>query len=346
MKIKGLKVFVTGGAGFIGSHIVEELLSSGANITVYDNFSSGSHENLSHIRKHINIVQGDILDFKRLKKAMGNCEVVSHHAAQLEILSCIDDPYKDLKINTEGTLNILEAAKQNRVAMVINASSACIYGQTKSKTSEDYLPAPNWPYGISKLAAEKYAIFYNNFHHLPVINLRYAITYGEREWFRRVLTIFIKRAVLGKSLVVFGDGQQIRDFIYVKDAVKLHNLCLENDSSNGQTYNVGTGTPTKIIDLAYLVSDVTEEVLGKKPSVIQEETAEGEFSKIVTDKKRNPCELMMMLLDIQKATDELNWQPKTSLKEGVKKELNWAINNLHRWKKIYYSKTKKKTKFL
>lgn len=344
MKIKGSKIFVTGGAGFIGSHIVEELLSLGASLTVYDNFSFGSYENLSHIKKHINIVKGDILDLERLQKSMRNHDVVSHHAAQLEIFLSVDNPYRDLEVNTVGTLNVLRAAKLNHVLKVVNASSACIYGQTQSNTPEDYLPVPNWAYGVSKLAAERYGTIYSHYHGLPVVSLRYGITYGEREWFRRVLTVFIKRAILAEPLVVFGDGQQIRDFIYIKDAVRLHNLCIENKAANGQSYNVGTGIPTKIVDLAYLVSEVAEEVMGKKSLVVHEETAEGEFSKLIPYKKRNSAELKMMLLDTQKAYRDLSWRPNTILREGIKKEMVWASENLHCWKKIHYTSSKAYTK--
>ena len=137
--------------------------------------------------------------------------------------------------------------------------------------------------------------------------------------------------------VVFGDGQQIRDFIYVKDAVHLHNLCIENELVNGRSYNVGTGIPTKIVDLAYLVSEVAEKVLDKNPLVIHEETAEGEFSKLIPDKKRNPAELKIMLLDPQKAYRDLSWQPTTTLREGIAKEMIWASENLHRWEKPHYT---------
>jgi UDP-glucose 4-epimerase len=337
MRIEGSKILVTGGAGFIGSHIVEELLALGASVTVYDNFSFGNYENLSGFRDDVRIEEGDILDFDRLERAIKGHDIVSHHAAQLEIFLSVEDPYRDLEINTIGTLNVLRAAKLNQVSKVLNASSACIYGQTEAKTSEDYLPVPNWAYGVSKLAAERYGTIYSRYHELPVVNLRYGITYGEREWFRRVLPIFIKRAIIGETLVVFGEGRQVRDFVYVKDAVRLHNICIENESANGECYNVGTGTPTKIVSLAHLVSEVAEEILGNRVTVIHEETEEGEFSKIVPNKRRNPAELKMMLLDPAKTNKELNWKAEITLREGIKRELIWASKNLHRWENIHYS---------
>ncbi|WP_406656587.1 NAD-dependent epimerase/dehydratase family protein [Methanolobus sp. ZRKC2] len=337
MKIKESKVFVTGGAGFIGSHIVEELVALGAEVTVYDDFSFGKLDNLAHIKNEINIVEGSILDFELLKNEMKEHDVVSHQAAQLEIFLGADNPIQDLNINTIGTLNVLKAAKVNEVRKVINASSACIYGQTISRTAEDYLPMPNWEYGVSKLAAERYGTIYSKYKNLGVVNLRYAIAYGEREWYRRVLTIFIKRAIQNKPLVVFGDGKQIRDFVYVKDVVKLHNLCIENEAANGQSYNVGTGTSTTIIDLANLVADVAEDVLEYRPTIIFEETKEGDYSKLVPDKKRNTAELNVMLLDIEKAYKELGWKPKTALEQGIRNEMIWAVNNLEYWNKIHYT---------
>jgi len=246
-----LKILITGGAGFIGSHIAESLIAAGHEIIIYDNFSTGIMENIEEINsKNIELINGDILDLKKLIKAMDGVDIVSHHAAQLEIFVGIDEPEKDLSINTVGTLNVLESAKQNNVKKVINASSACIYGQTNQATGEDDPTEPNWAYGVSKLAAEKYANIYSKYKKLPVTNLRYGIVYGEREWFRRVLPIFIKKVINKQSPVVFGEGKQIRDFIYVTDLVDFHNKCLFNDKANGETFNVGSGLPITIVELA------------------------------------------------------------------------------------------------
>jgi len=330
-----LKILITGGAGFIGSHIADSLNVAGHDIVIYDNFSTGLMENIEEINsENIELINGDILDLNKLIKAMKGVDIVSHHAAQLEIFVGIDEPEKDLSINTVGTLNVLNAAKQNNVKKVINASSACIYGQTDKETIENDLTDPNWAYGVSKLAAEKYANIFSKYKNLPVTNLRYGIVYGEREWFRRVLPIFIKRIINGKSPIVFGKGNQIRDFIYVGDAVELHNKCLFDEAANGETFNVGTGIPTKIVELAKTACMLVDEGL----EVLHEDLKEGEFSSFVNGKKRNIDELGIMLLNSNKARDILNWEPKTSLLEGMKKEYNWAINNLYRWEKILSSK--------
>ena len=327
-----MKVMVTGGAGFIGSHIVDSLLAKGYRVVIYDNFSSGTKENIEHIdSKNLDVVEGDILDFEKLSSVMEGCDYVSHHAAQLEIFLAYEDPLRDLEVNTIGTLNVIRAAKEAGVRKVINASSACVYGQTNEPSKESDDPTPNWDYGVSKLAAEKYGRIYSDYKGLPVVSLRYAIVYGEREWFRRVLPIFIKRVLNQQSPVVFGSGDQIRDFIYVGDVVELHNLCLEEERANGHVFNVGTGAATSVESLAEMASKLGT----KELPVIYEETKEGEFSALIEGKRRNSSELKTMLLDMSKVHSVLGWQPSVKLQEGLYKEYVWAKSNITRWDKIY-----------
>jgi UDP-glucose 4-epimerase len=149
----------------------------------------------------------------------------------------------------------------------------------------------------------------------------------------RVLTIFIKRVIQNKPPVIFGKGDQYRDFIYVDDVVKIHNLCLIDKRADGKIYNVGSGEKTTIRELAKLVIRVS----GKDLKPITEQVKEGEFSKIVKDKKRNPSELKGMCLGIKKAKIELGWKPRISLVEGIEREIKWAEKNLFRWKKVHYT---------
>ncbi len=328
-----MKVLVTGGAGFIGSHIVDRLLNDGHEVVVYDNLTTGTLENLESRKNEIRFCQDDILNFESLCTAMSGVELVSHHAAQLEIFRGSDDPEYDLEVNTKGTLNVLKAAKKCGVRKIINASSACIYGQVDGLTPESHDLSPNWNYGVSKIAAEKYCDIYSAYHDLPVVNVRYGITYGEREWYRRVLTIFIKRAALNEPIVVFGDGDQVRDFVYVGDVVDFNMQCMNNDVANGRSYNVGTGIATTINQLAESVGRVS----GNNIEIVHEETPEGDFSKLVPEKRRNSEELKTMLLDISKARSELGWQPMVPLEDGIKSEMSWLENNMHRWKKVLYT---------
>ena len=252
-------VLITGGAGFIGSHLVDDLLAGGHAVTVFDNFSSGSRENLAAVIDDVEIVTGDILDRDALVAAARGKDVVSHQAAQLEITKCMEDPIGDLRTNLIGTLNVLEAARQAGVERLINASSACIYGQAVAPPSdEDAHPHdPNWSYGASKLAAEKYAQVFSQDYGFPAFSLRYGIVYGPREWYGRVLTIFLKRALERRAPVIFGEGEQLRDFVFVDDVVTVHRACMETDLTGAHSFNAGTGIATSIAQLAQLVCEVT-----------------------------------------------------------------------------------------
>lgn len=334
-----MKVFLTGGAGFIGSHIAESLVQEGHHVIIYDNFSSGNYLNIKHLdNTKVKIIEGDILDYKKLQSAMFGCDYISHHAAQLEIYRASEDPSFDLTINTIGTLNVLKSAITNKITKMINISSACVYGQTPILTDETAPTSPNWTYGVSKLAAEKYCQIYTSQHNIKITNLRYGIVYGEREWYRRVLTIFIKRAVEKKSLVIFENGDQIRDFIYIGDVVKFNNVCMQSKISENRTYNVGTSIPTTVTQLANTVQAVSKELLNYQPEIIFENLEEGAHSINIPDKKRNISDLNRMQLGIRNAERDLNWKPEFDLANGIKKEMAWYLNNIERWQKVTYSK--------
>ncbi|GAC1352464.1 MAG: SDR family oxidoreductase [Polyangiales bacterium] len=334
MRIAGSRVLITGGAGFIGSHLTESLVSAGAKVRIFDNFSSGLRENLAHVKDDVEVVTGDILDADALGRAMKGCDVVSHQAAQLEITHCIDDPIDDLRTNTVGTLNVYIAAKNNGVQKILNASSACVYGQAVDPPShEDRSPTnPNWAYGASKLVAEKYGKIWTDFHKIPVVSFRYAIVYGEREWYGRVLTIFLKRILEGKAPVVFGGGDQIRDFTYVGDLVRLHNAAFESDAANGEVFNVSTAAATTVKELSALVCEVTATPL--KP--IFEDIPVGGRSAQVDGRMRLPSELKEMHLDNAKAKRILGWTPAVTPREGIAREWAWLREHAARWQKMSY----------
>jgi UDP-glucose 4-epimerase len=335
LTLSGAKILVTGGAGFIGSHIVDDLVESGAEVTIFDNFSTGNTENLEGASAKVEVVEGDITDASGIRDACVGMDFVSHQAAQLEIFRSTDDPVQDLEVNTIGTLNVLDGALRAGVGKVVAASSACVYGQTDGATDETSMPVPNWTYGVSKLAAERYCTIYNEYRGLPTVSLRYGIVYGEREWYRRVLTIFIKRAVERESLVVFGDGTQARDFVHVSDVVKMNRACMSDDRANGHVFNVGTGIGTTVNELAELV---VAECVPELP-ITREDVAEGEFSQLVPDKRRNHSELQLMLLDSSLAERVLDWKPVKQLSDGVREEYEWLLNNPQRFQSIKYTET-------
>ncbi|MEM1562257.1 MAG: GDP-mannose 4,6-dehydratase [Candidatus Bathyarchaeia archaeon] len=331
--LKGKNVMVTGGAGFIGSHLVEEYLRQGAEkVIVYDNFSSGTMENLSHIEdSRLKIVRGSVLDFSLLSEIIKREEIhiIDHQAANIEVYSSILDAGKDAEINIFGTLNVLNAALKGRVEKILFASTAAVYGEAKSiPQNEEHPLEPHWPYGVSKLCAERYCVQYNKLYGLATISFRYSIVYGPREWFGRVLTFFIKRIFLeNKPPVIYGDGNQIRDYIYVKDVVKAHMLAVKNDNINGQVFNISSGRGISIKDLAYLLLEIS----GKNLGVIFDNPREGEASPYQPERIRLPHELRFLILDNRKAREMLGWKPETDLRSGLVEEIKWIIKNPERW---------------
>ena len=333
MKIKGSKIIVTGGAGFIGSHIVDALVKKGARVKVYDNFSSGFMDHLANVKSEVEIIKGDILDIDKLDKAIKGCNVVVHQAAQLEIARCMENPIEDLTTNTVGSLNIFNSCLKNNVLKVVWASTAGVYGQLleRPQKEDSHTNNPNWQYGVSKLAVEKYANIYNEMYGLPIVSLRYSIVYGPREWWGRVLSIFLKKALESKPLIIFGDGKQTRDFIYVNDIVELNLLSIEKDFKNHLILNGSTQKEVSINELAQTVKKAL-----KRPDleiIYDKITEEGEMSKKI-GRIRLPSELKAMKMSYLKAKKILGWKPTVELEDGLRREYEWLKDNSHLWKKI------------
>lgn len=325
-----MKVFLTGGAGFIGSHIAESLVGLGHDVTIYDNFSSGSMANLHAVAGKVRIREGDILDKAGMIAACPEgVDVVSHQAAHLEIFKCIADPVEDLSNNTVGTINVLELARQKGIPRVINASSACVYGQAVcAPQPEDHPKRPNWPYGASKLAAEEYARIYMETFGIKVVSFRYGIVYGPREWYGRVLTMFLARVLNGLPPVVFGDGSCVRDFIHVGDVVDFHNRCLGSDSVWGTSFNVGTGAGTSVKALAGMVCEVAG--AGRlKP--VYEDVPEGGVSSNMPTRRRIPQELKQMVLSGELAKRLTGFVATRNLRDGIREEYEWLRGHPDRW---------------
>jgi UDP-glucose 4-epimerase len=335
MKLAGMRVLVTGGAGFIGSHLVERLAADGARVRVLDNFASGDRANLAAVQGDVEIIEGDIRDANTVRSAMQGCEVVSHQAAQLEISRCLADPVDDLLSNTVATINVLDAAVRAGVRRLIYASSACVYGQPVYIPSDEakHPTDPNWAYGVSKLACEKYAAIFSAQSGIPMTGLRYAIVYGPREWYGRALTIFLKRLLGGQCPVVFGDGKQLRDFTFVGDVVDLHARLLVQEPPDHEVFNVSTGVATTIVDMARRAVKVS----GKNLEIVHEEISPGERSQLVENgRMRLPSELNALVLDPAKARKRLGWTAKTSLDEGVRQEWEWLLARPERWQQMRY----------
>jgi UDP-glucose 4-epimerase len=331
MEIEGKNILITGGAGFIGSHLGDRFIKENANnIIVYDNFSTGNMKNLDKNldMKVVKIIKGDILDIKKLNKAMKNVDIVSHHAAELEVFTGINNVIHDMRVNIEGTLNVLNAALNNEVKKVIYASSGGVYGQAKYIPENEKHPLdPHWPYGVSKLGGEKYCLQYSLLYGLPTVSLRYGIVYGPREWFGRVLTMFIKRTLEGKAPIIFGNGKQRRDYVYIDDIVDGNILATKSEKANGLVFNIGGNNSYSITEIAQIIVNIINPDI--KP--IYDDPAPGESSKYQPNRKRLPGELKEFILDSSLIKEILNYEPKIHIQEGIRSEINWIKNNLELW---------------
>jgi UDP-glucose 4-epimerase len=333
MQLSGSRIFMTGGAGFIGSHFVRDLVGAGATVTIYDNFSSGLEDNIAGV-EGVRVVRGDILEYDDLRNALDGHDAVSHQAAQLEITRSIGTPVFDLTTNTIGTLNVLRAMSELGVPKLVEASSAGVYGQaTRDPQTEEDATDPNWEYGVSKLACEKYAaIACERNPHLSVASLRYAIVYGEREWFGRVLTLFLERALNGLAPVVFGDGSQVLDFVYVGDITALHRKCFEAEFEGHLVLNGSTAVGTSVVELANAVCEIT----GAADEPVYEDLAEGKRSELVNGRMRLPSELQRMRMSYARAQATVGWLPEVALRDGIEREWKWLQDNRHRWTEMSY----------
>jgi UDP-glucose 4-epimerase len=333
VKINGKRILITGGAGFIGSHLADEYAEEGAGkIIVFDDFSTGRMENLEHLKgEHIKVVRGSILNAKLLDETVKKeeVEIIDHEAAELEVYTGILNARKDARINIVGTLNVLNAATQNRVEKVLFASSGAVYGEAEHLPVDENHPlTPHWPYGVSKLSAERYCVQYHRLYGLDTTSFRYSIVYGPREWYGRVLTMFIKRIFLeDKPPVVFGDGEQVRDFVFVKDLVKAHVKAIGNSRVSGEVFNLSFGKGISMKELAETLIKLS----GKKLETIFDNPPEGEASGFQPERVRLKGELKRFVLSNVKAKKMLEWSPSTDFEEGVSKELEWLKHNRQRW---------------
>ncbi len=324
------RILITGGAGFIGSHLVDRFVKEGAEeVIVYDNFCTGNRENLKDAEKsgRVTIIEGDILDYDLLKRSIEGVDLVSHHAAELEVFTGIEDPTHDLRTNIEGTLNVVKACLENDVLKLIYASSGGVYGPAKYLPEDEEHPTiPQWPYGVSKLAGERYCTMASQLYGLPTVSLRYSIVYGPREWYGRVLTLFIKRVSEGLPPVIFGDGLQTRDYVYISDAVDANLIFMKKRKGDGDYFNIGSGVGTSIKELAEIVLKTYESDL--RP--IYDDPKPGTASKYQKGRRRLIGELRDFVLDIKKAS-KIGFSPKISVDKGVREEIEWYSTNKKFW---------------
>lgn len=251
-----MRALVTGGAGLVGSEIVDTLLVNGHEVVSLDNYIAGKHENLTGALNNPRFteIEGDICDTKLLDSLIGTGFDLIFHEAVSKNTVCLIDPNKDLEVNAGGTLNLLIAARKHRVSRFIHASTGSVYGPAKIyPTDEDHPKNPASFYGVSKLAAETYVKLFNEFYDLPTVILRYFHVYGSRQDsgdFGGVIPLFIRKVRSGESIDVTGDGQQIRAFTHVSDVARINILASQNDNAIGGIYNCASDERVSILSLA------------------------------------------------------------------------------------------------
>ena len=304
-----MRTLVTGGAGFIGSHLVEELLHRGESVRVLDNFSSGRRENLDALPGKLEILEGDLRDAGTIKAAVRNVDVVFHLAAFISVPKSMEDPETCFAINVGGTVNLLEAARQAGTHRVVVSSSAAVYGNTSVfPTTEETPLQPLSPYAVSKQVDELYAGLYTRILGLPVTALRYFNVYGPRQRpdsdYAAAIPIFVRSLVAGAPITIYGDGKQSRDFIFVKDVARANLLAAEKEAG-GETINICTGHETSMLDLLEELSELS-------PT----------SPKVRFDLPR-PGDVYRSAGCPEKATRILGFKPETSITEGLKQTIEW-----------------------
>jgi UDP-glucose 4-epimerase len=301
-----MRALVTGGAGFIGSNVVDALVARGDEVTVVDDISTGKRENLDDaIASGAELVEADIRDAEAMREIAGRAqpEVVFHLAAQIDVRKSTADPAWDARINVEGTINLLEAARAAGARRLINTSTGgAIYGEGQILPAPENHPvAPEAPYGLSKYCAENYCEVFLRMHGVSSVSLRYGNVYGPRQdplGEAGVIAIFCGKALAGENPTVFGDGLQTRDYIYVGDVVDANLAAAERDVTG--PINIGTGVETNVLELVDAIRPM----------------ANGAFEPEHAPPRLG--EVNRIALDASRAKAELGWEPRVGLDEGLR----------------------------
>ncbi len=298
------RYLVTGGAGFIGSHLVDELLAQGHRVRILDNFSTGSRSNLMHLSDDVEIIEGDIRSYERTHNAASGCDYVVHLAALPSVPRSVQDPLTSNAANVEGTLNVLLSARDVGVERVVVASSSSVYGANPTLPKvESMLPMPVSPYGVSKLATEQYAYSFGSVYSMETVALRFFNVFGPRQnpysQYSAVIPNFVLRMLEGGSPVIYGDGQQSRDFTYVSNVVDAIVLSATKPEAAGRIMNVACGARHTLLELV----DVVSAYLGVDVSPVFEAP--------------RPGDVLHSHADIALAASILDYVPSVGFRRGI-----------------------------
>ena len=297
---------VTGGAGFIGSHLVEGLLARGDQVRVLDNLSSGKLENLSSILDQVELLEGDIQDEAIVRQAVAGVDIVFHLAAMVSVPQSMAQPRQAELINSVGTLTILQAAQASGVQRLVLSSTCAIYGDEPAlPKTEAMVPCPKSPYAISKLTAEQYCRLFSEAFELETVVLRYFNVYGPRQDpfspYSGVISIFVDKMSMGKPVTIFGDGEQTRDFVFVSDVVRANLLAAVVPEAAGQLFNIGTG---RAITVNHLFDSLSG-ILSYTGKPAYQPPRAGDVRHSYADSGR--------------ARSVLGWQPRIDLERGLER---------------------------
>lgn len=324
-KLNNKNILVTGGAGFIGSNLCEELINLGANVTCLDNFSTGFKENLDAIKDHPNfkLIEGDIRNLEDCKLACENQDFVLHEAALGSVPRSINDPITSNDVNVGGFLNMLVAARDANVKRFVYAASSSTYGDSESLPKvEDVIGKPLSPYAITKYVNELYADVFKRTYDFDTIGLRYFNVFGRKQnpngAYAAVIPKFVMQLMNHESPVINGGGEYSRDFTYIDNVILMNLLALtsDNSASVNQVYNTAFGERTTLNDL---VSNLKEYLSDFDPKIADVEVIYGDYRK---------GDVPHSLASIDKAKKLLEYQPKHSMKEGLKEAVKWYWDNL------------------
>jgi UDP-glucose 4-epimerase len=302
-----VRILVTGGAGFIGSHVADGFVAGGAEVAVFDNLSTGRRE---FVNPAARFYLGDLTDAAAVEQCLADFrpEVVNHHAAQIDVRQSVADPIHDARTNVLGTLSLLQACTRHGVGKLIYASTGgALYGEARFlPATEEHPVNPESPYGVSKHTVEHYLYLWKLLHGLDYTTLRYPNVYGPRQnphGEAGVNAIFIGLMLEGRRPRIFGDGQQVRDYLYVDDVVEANRLALTR--GGGETLNLGTGVGTSVNDIVRELNAI----LGTRLDPIYEAGRPGEIQRIT--------------LDAARARARLGWQPRTGFADGLRRTVEW-----------------------
>jgi len=301
---------VTGGAGFIGSNLTRDLLEQGYSVRVLDDFSTGREENLKDISAHIEIIRGDIRDPDEVKKAVKKIDCVFHQAALPSVQRSVLDPAATHEVNARGTLNVLLAARDGGVKKVIFASSSSVYGDSETlPKSEEFTPAPLSPYAATKLMGENYCKIFYNLYGLKTVALRYFNVFGPRQdpgsEYSAVIPNFIFALLRKKNPVIYGDGEQSRDFTYISNVTNANILAARSPKSAGRILNIATGDRLTLNELARKLSGILHVDMAPQYS------------------DPRPGDIRHSFAAVKRAEEALGYTVTVEIEEGLKKTVEW-----------------------